>query len=405
MASHHGVESGAGDNVAASSGDSFLESLEAEAGLAMRPPPPTSTLEQLQAMAKGEQVVATDRAEIQRTASRKFDSAVRQRGSPTAAAAGAQGESEWGHTGGARTPQRQRQGHSTGADEEMVETAAEQAEPSAERAEGAGLAPSGGGSPGAHGAAAREKRLPAKPPDSTAAAPEPEPEPEPEPASGAPLSVAEMVRTKLVREFAGVEIGSPGGPSSTSARSYDFEGMVSFALRAPDSGALCARSADEIYRRFVEAKVEQGDLERREVEAASQVPEVQGQGQGQGQGQLEPEEGATAALHTAAGWQPGKRVYVNAGTGQVISVKMWEMMQKGWELPPWIDLPRDPDTAKPATPLQPVVAREDEAEPASVADRGRPTLVLRWGLTSGEDGADGDPLDFEFQYQRVLICQ
>lgn len=108
---------------------------------------------------------------------------------------------------------------------------------------------------------------------------------------------------------------------------------------------------------------------------------------------------------TAAGWQPGKRVYVNAATGQVISVKMWEMMQKGWELPPWIDLPRDPDTAKPATPLQPVVAREDEAEPASVADRGRPTLVLRWGLTSGEDGADGDPLDFEFQYQRVLICQ
>ena len=75
LASNAAMESGAGDNVAASSGDSFLESLEAEAGLAMRSPPPTSTLEQLQAMAKGEQVVATDRAEIQRTVSRKFDSA------------------------------------------------------------------------------------------------------------------------------------------------------------------------------------------------------------------------------------------------------------------------------------------------------------------------------------------
>jgi hypothetical protein len=72
--------------------------------------------------------------------------------------------------------------------------------------------------------------------------------------AAAPATLASL-RHKMAAAFGDVAIGSPGGPGSTSARRFDFEPMVQFALRAGAQG----EDANEIYRRFVEDKQTRAD--------------------------------------------------------------------------------------------------------------------------------------------------
>ena len=84
-----------------------------------------------------------------------------------------------------------------------------------------------------------------------------------EAAATAVTSAEAAIRHKLEVFLGGVPIGKPGAEGSTSERGFDCSPMVEFAMEHGGGAELVGESAEEIYGRYVEWKVRQGEEDAR----------------------------------------------------------------------------------------------------------------------------------------------